>query len=113
MHNDCKKDNIHYLGPGVFIAAAVSKQGGSSELTFVNLDIDGKNVSSMSFVAAENLGLIEHNPYGIVLLKSSSIRTFTIVFPSPLRFERELQLMVTVNEAGIDQIVANIIHGTD
>ena len=33
-------------------------------------------------------------------------------WPSPLRYERELNLSVTVNEAGVVQILANVIHGS-
>jgi hypothetical protein len=104
---------VNLKGPGIFLAAEITKQGGSSGLTFVILDIDGRNVTNISFVAAENGGLVQYNPYGIVLLKSNTLETFTIGFPSPLRFEKELQVTVTVKETGVVQILANVIHGTD
>ena len=44
-------------GPGVFLAAQVSKQGGSNDLTSARLDIDGRNVADLTFAAIENLGL--------------------------------------------------------
>lgn len=47
---------VDLRGPGVFLAAAVSKQGGTSGITFVDLEIDGRNVVNLSFAAAENLG---------------------------------------------------------
>lgn len=99
-------------GPGVFVAAQISKQGGSSGLTFANLDIDGKNVTSLSFAAAENWGLTQSNPYGIVLLKGAHVSTLTIGFPTPLRFDRELRLSVKVQEPGVVQILGNVIHGS-
>lgn len=99
-------------GPGVFVAAQVSKQGGSSGLTFANLDIDGKNVTSLSFTAAENWGMTQSNPYGIVLLKGAHVSTFTIGFPTPLRFDKELRLSVKVQEPGVVQILGNVIHGS-
>lgn len=99
-------------GPGVFVAAQVSKQGGSSGLTFANLDIDGKNVTSLSFAAAENWGLTQSNPYGIVLLKGAHVSTLTIGFPTPLRFDRELRLRVKVQEPGVVQILGNVIYGS-
>ena len=99
-------------GPGVFVAAEVNKQGGASGLTFVILDIDGRNVVNMSYAAAQNLALTQQNPFGTVLLSSAAIKTFTIGWPSPLRFERELKLSVTVNEGGVVQILANVIHGS-
>jgi hypothetical protein len=98
-------------GPGVFLAAAVTKQGGSNDLTFVNLDIDGRNVTSLSFAAAANLGLTQHNPYGLVLVQSV-VKTFTVGFPTPLVYRKSLQLSVKVNEANVVQVVGNVIHGT-
>lgn len=103
---------VSLKGPGVFVAAEVNKQGGASDLTFVILDIDGRNVVNFSYAAAQNLGLTQQNPFGIVLLGSGDIRTFTIGWASPLRFERELKLSVTVKEGGVVQILANVVHGT-
>ena len=99
-------------GPGIFVAAAVSKQGGTNDLTFVVLDIDGRNVTNLSFAAANNQGLTQHNPYGLVVLHSPVIKTMTIGFPTPLVFKRSLRLSVRVNEPGVVQIVANIIRGS-
>nr|HPH35801.1 hypothetical protein [Methanoregulaceae archaeon] len=45
---------INLKGPGVFISALMTKQGGATGLTFVSLDIDGKNVVNSSFAGAEN-----------------------------------------------------------
>lgn len=102
---------VNLKGPGVFLGAHVSKQGGNSGITFVNLDIDGQNVTNLSFAAAENLGFTQQNPYGLVLLKSAAIKNLTIGFPSPLCFKKELKLSVTVSEDGVAQILANVIHG--
>jgi len=102
---------VQLRGPGVFVAAEVTKQGGGTGLTFVSLDIDGRNVTNLSYAAAENSGLTQQNPYGLVLLKSSALKNLTIGFPSPLRYERELKLSVTINEDGVVQILANVIHG--
>jgi hypothetical protein len=102
---------VTLAGPGVFVGAAVSKQGGTNNLTFVRLDIDGRNVTNMSFAAAANLGLTHYNPFGIVLTQSAVVKTFTVGFPTPLRFQRELRLAVTVNEPNVVQILANVIHG--
>ena len=100
-------------GPGIFIAAEVSKQGGVSGITFVNLNIDGRNVVSTSYAAVENLGMTQQNPFGIVLCKSAALKNMTIGFPIPLRYQRDLILSVDVgpSDAGVAQIVANVIHG--
>jgi hypothetical protein len=98
-------------GPGLFLGAEVTKQGGASGLTFVILDIDGRNLTNLSYAAAENSGLTQQNPYGLVLLKSAALKNLTIGFPSPLRFQKELKLSVTVNEDGVVQILGNVIHG--
>jgi hypothetical protein len=98
-------------GPGLFLGAEVSKQGGNSDLTFVILDIDGRNVTNISYAAAINWGLTQHNPYGLVLLLATGIKTMTIGFPTPLLYKRSLRFAVTVSEPGVAQIVANVIHG--
>jgi hypothetical protein len=98
-------------GPGVFLGAEVSKQGGTNDLTFVILDIDGRNVTNLSYAAAANQGLTQQNPYGLVLLHTAAIKTFTVGFPTPLLYKRSLRLSVTVNEPNVVQIVANVIHG--
>ena len=67
-------DLVTLNGPGVFLGAAVSKQGGTNDLTFVILDIDGRNVVNLSYAAATNEGLTQQNPYGLVLLHSSASR---------------------------------------
>ena len=98
-------------GPGVFLGAEISKQGGTNDLTFVVLDIDGRNVSNLSYAGAINQGLTQQNPYGLVLLQSPAIKTVTIGFPTPLVYKKSLNLSVTVNEGNVVQILANVIHG--
>ena len=104
-------DLVNLEGPGLFVAAAVSKQGGTNDLTFVILEIDGRNVTNLSFAAANNWGLTQHNPYGLVMLHSTAIKTVTIGFPTPLVYKRSLRLSVRVNEPNVVQILANVIHG--
>lgn len=103
---------VDLRGPGVFLAAEVSKQGGTSGITFVDLEIDGRNVVNLSFAAAQNLGLTQHNPFGLALLGSGIVQTMTIGFPSPLRFASSLKLSGVVNEPDVVQILANVVHGT-
>src|SRR5262245_44915427 len=88
-------------GPGVFLGLAVAKQGGTNDLTFVILDIDGRNVTNISFAAAINQGLTHQNPYGLVVTHSSSLKTMTVGFPTPLLYKQSLKLSVTVNEPGV------------
>lgn len=102
---------VTLTGPGVFLGAEVSKQGGTTDLTFVILDIDGRNVVNLSIAAAANQGLTQQNPYGLVLLQSAALKTMTLGFPTPLLYKRSLELKVTVNEGNVVQIVGNVVHG--
>jgi hypothetical protein len=102
---------VQLKGPGVFLGSECVKQGGTTNLTFVVLDIDGRNVTNVSYAAAENGGLTQQNPYGLVVLRTTSLTNLTVGFPTPLRYERELKLSVVVNEPGVVQILANVIHG--
>jgi hypothetical protein len=103
---------VTLVGPGKFVSAEISKQGGATDLTFISLDIDGVNVVSVSIAALKNWGLTANNPYGLVLLESGAgVKTLTIGFNSPLVYQRELKLKVDVKESGVVQVVANVIHG--
>jgi hypothetical protein len=104
-------DLVALQGPGVFLGAAVSKQGGANDLTFVIIDIDGRNVTNLSFAAAVNQGLTQQNPYGLAVVQSAVVKTFCVGFPSPLRYKESFRLRVTVNEPGVVQILANVVHG--
>ena len=99
-------------GLGVFVGAEVAKQGGDSDLTFVSLDIDGRNVVNLSYAAAGNQGLTQANPFGLVLLQTRPIDNLTIGFPEPLAYARELVLSVVVKEDGVVQILGNVVHGS-
>ncbi|MBA3343258.1 MAG: hypothetical protein H0T48_15695 [Gemmatimonadaceae bacterium] len=99
-------------GPGLFLAGHVSKQGGATGLTFVQLRIDGRSVVDLSFVAARNLGFTQQNPYGIVVLGSLGLQNLTFGWPVPLVFKRSLTLTVVVNETGVVQLLANVIRGS-
>ncbi len=103
---------VQLKGPGVFVSAVVSKQGGASGLSFVSLDLDGRNVANMSYAAAVNLGLTQANPSGLAVMNSGVVQAFTVGFPVALRFERELVLSVTVNETGVVQLVGNVLAGS-
>ena len=103
---------INLKGPGVFVCAEVVRQNDPAGLSFVSLDLDGQNIVSLSFEALSNWGLTQANPFGLVLLVKGSISTLTIGYPLPLRFERTLTLKVNVQEMGVAQILANVIHGT-
>ena len=104
-------DLVVVEGPGVFLVAEVTKQGGPGGTTNVLLDIDGRNVVAISYAAARNIGLTAMNPFGIVLLSTPQIDNLTIGFPSPLHFADKLVLSAIVNESGVLQLVANVIHG--
>jgi hypothetical protein len=46
-----------------------------------------------------------------VVLKTPSLTNLTVGFPTPLRYERDLKFSVVVNEPGVVQILANVVHG--
>ncbi len=103
---------VQLKGPGVFVCAEVTRQNNPAGLTFLSLDLDGANVVSFSFEAMVNLGFTKPNTYGLSLLEAGGQNTVTIGYPLPLRFEKELTLKVNVQELGVIQILANVIHGT-
>lgn len=103
---------INLQGPGVFLAGEVVKQGGGPGLSFVSLDIDGRNVVNISYDAARNSGLTEHSPYGVHYLTSAAgLENLTFGWPTPLVFMRSLTVSAVVRQDGVVQILANVIVG--
>jgi len=101
---------VKLKGPGLFLSAAVAKQGGNNDISFVILDIDGQNVVNISIAALINQGLVSDNTYGVMSFKSAAgLDTVTIGWPYPITFQKELLLKVTVNETGVVQIVSNVL----
>lgn len=108
--NNSTKELVKLQGPGLFLSAELTKQGGNSDLTFVILDIDGKNVVNISIAALFNQGLTVHNSYGISVFRSAAaLDTVTIGWPYPITFNKNFSLKVTVKEPGVVQILANVI----
>jgi hypothetical protein len=108
--NNTTKELVKLKGPGLFLSAEVTKQGGNSDLSFIILDIDGQNVVNISIAALFNQGLTAHNAYGVAVYRSAAaLETVTIGWPYPITFEKSLSLKVTVNETGVVQLLANVI----
>jgi hypothetical protein len=105
-------DLVVVPGPGVFVAAQVTKRGGVNDNTVVLLDIDSNDVFAISYAAARNSGLTTMNPFGIVLRSTTQLDNLTFGFPSPLHFTNKVVLTAIVNETGVLQLAADVIHGT-
>lgn len=102
-------DLIKIKGPGLFISAEISKQGGTSGLTFVEVLIDGSDIVSISYIACTNSGLTTANNYGLQISKSAALETITVGYQVPLTFSKELLVRTLVKEPGVVQILANTI----
>jgi hypothetical protein len=99
-------------GPGKFVSARLTKQGGASGLTFVTLLLDGQVIESRSIAALKNFGLGVNNPYGVMVNTSpAGIDVVTIGFPQTLSFQNKLELRVQVGEPGVVQMIGTVVAG--
>jgi hypothetical protein len=106
-------DLITAPGPGVFVAAHVTKQGGTNNITQVALYIDGSNVVAITFAAADNIGLDEQNNSGIKLV-NGLVNCISIQYNEPLFFKKECRIEIkTGSDIGIHQVVANAVIGSN
>lgn len=104
---------VSLTGPGTFVAARMTKQGGASGLTAVSLEMDGKIVVQRNIAALKNWGMTQNNPFGVVVVTGpGGIDAVTIGFPQPIAFESNLTLKAIVGEAGVVQIIGTVIHGS-
>jgi len=108
-----KFDLITQKGPGVFVCAHITKQGGSNDIAQVALFIDGKNVVAITYAAAGNVGLAEQNNSGIKLVRGF-VDCISIQYNEPLYFKKECRIEIsTGTDAGIVQVVANAVIGSN
>jgi hypothetical protein len=99
-------------GPGKFVSAELTKQGGLSGLTFVTLRIDGQSIENRSVIALKNLAMTQNNPFGVMVGTSpAGIDAVTIGFPQTLEFKNKLELEVQVAEPGVVQLIGTVIAG--
>jgi hypothetical protein len=105
-------------GPGQFISAYVTKQGGASDITTVELFLDGVRAASVSFAGFKNFNLTQSNPSGLMVAPGATaadIDTAVIGFPYPLAFKTDLRIVISVggSDTGIAQILTNVIAATE
>ena len=99
-------------GPGKFVSARLTKQGGASGLTFVTLLLDGQVVEGRSIAALKNWAMTGDNRFGVVVGTSpAGIDAVTIGFPQTLEFKNNLELRVHVAEPGVAQMIGTVIAG--
>lgn len=111
-------DLVTLQGPGVFISALVAKRGGSPDTTRIELEIDGRLVTSSTIAALRNFGLTQMNTSGSAVVSSvpSDIDTVTIGYPVPLGFQESLILRAnnappSTQDEGVLQITGVVVHG--
>jgi hypothetical protein len=99
-------------GPGKFVSARLTKQGGASGLTFVTLLMDGQVIEGRSIAALKNWAMTQNNPFGVMVGTSpAGIDAVTIGFPQTLEFQNKLELRVQVSEPGVVQMIGTVIAG--
>jgi len=106
-------DLIKEKGPGVFVCAHVTKQGGSNDISQVALFIDGRNVVAVTYAGADNIGLDGQNNSGIKLVKGP-VDCISIQYNEPLHFKKECRIEInTGSDVGIVQVVASAVIGSN
>ena len=110
-------DLVDLDGPGVFVSAFMTKQGGATDITSVVLIIDGQTVVARNIEALKNFGLTQNNSYGVSVFASPTVGGVdgvTIGFSEPLKFKEFLllQAIVGASDTGVVQILGTVIHGT-
>ena len=94
----------------------MTKQGGASDITTVELFLDGVRAASVSFAGFKNFNLTQSNPSGLMVAPGATdVDTAVIGFPYPLAFKTDLRIVISVggSDTGIAQILTNVIAATE
>ena len=109
--NGSVHDLVSITGSGTFVAARMTKQGGTNDITTVQLIIDGKTIVGRTYAALNNWGMTQNNPFGVVLLHGNGVDAVTIGFPQPITYNNSLILRTTIGEYGIVQMIGTVVYG--
>jgi len=94
---------IQVLGAGWFHAAEVVKEGGSTDNTYVTLELDGQQIVSTSFANLKNQWMQLSTPYIVLNVKTDGNKnTMTIWYAPELKFRGIAALRIEVQEDGVD-----------
>ena len=95
--------SFHVLGAGWFHAAEIVKHGGSSDNTFVTLELDGDPIITASFADLKNPWREINTPMIIVNVRTvGDTSTMTFWYAPELKFRAMAALRIEVQEEGVD-----------
>jgi hypothetical protein len=98
-----KEATMHVLGAGWIHAVEIVKRGGSSDNTYVTLELDGKEMLTASFAQLKNPWMQLATPYIVANVTTvGDTSTMTIWYMSELKFKAIVALRIDVEEDGVE-----------
>ncbi len=98
-----KEATMHVLGAGWIHAVEIVKQGGSSDNTYVTLELDGQEMIAVSFARLKDPWMQLATPYIVANVTTiGDTSTMTIWYMSELKFKALLALRIDVEEEGVE-----------
>jgi len=97
--------SMNVLGAGWFRVASIEKHGGSSDQTYVTLELDGEPVISTSFASLKNPWMQLNTSFIVANVQTEGdTSTMTIWYSPELKFRVMVVLRVDVKENGVDSL---------
>jgi hypothetical protein len=97
--------SMNVLGAGWFRVAAIEKHGGSSDQTYVTLELDGQPVITTSFAALKNPWMQLNTSFIVANVQTDGdTSTMTIWYSPELKFRAMAVVRVDVKEDGVDSL---------
>ncbi len=97
--------SMNVLGAGWFRVAAIEKRGGSSDQTYVTLELDGQPVITASFASLKNPWMQLSTSFIVANVRTvGDTSTMTIWYSPELKFRAMAVLRVDVQEDGVDSL---------
>ena len=93
---------FHVMGAGWFGAAEIEKDGGSSDATYVTVELDGAEVMTTSFASLKNPWMELSTPNLVAKVRSEGSKSvMTIWYGQALKFRAIAAVRVVVQEDGV------------
>ncbi len=97
--------NFHVLGAGWFRVATIEKRGGSSDQTYVTLELDGEPMITASFASLKNPWMQLNTSFIVANVQTEGdTSTMTIWYSPELKFSTMAVLRINVEEDGVNSL---------
>ena len=101
---------VQAIGAGWFVAAEITKRGGTTDQTSVTIELDGEPYISTSFAILKNAWMQLETPNMIAKVRTQGdTSTMTIWYTPDIKFNTRAVVRIGVDEPGVESVLTRTV----